>query len=167
MNHNPHLPIKRHTGLTEDQERQAVVDAAIAWRGTPYMQMGYRRGPGGAVDCSMLLVGAWVDAGIFEPFDPRPYPPEWHMHRSEERYLEWLDMIALRTETPRIGDVVCWLVGHCFAHAGIIVSDTEVVHAYVTHRQCSKTSIDNPELSRLDINFKRPRIFFDMWGRIR
>ena len=35
----------------------------------------------------MLLVRVFVDAGIVPPFDPRPYERDWHLHRSEERYL--------------------------------------------------------------------------------
>ena len=163
----PHPSVLPVTAERELEQRARVVAAAKSWLGTPYRQMGYKRGPRGAVDCSMLLVGAWVDAEIFLPFDPRPYPPEWHMHNDEERYLEWMDNIGTRTETPRPGDVVMWMVGKCFAHGGIIIENNRVIHAYSTHHQCSFTDLDDPKLTNVTRDLRRPRIFYDMWGRLR
>jgi len=146
---------------TEAWQRQQFIAAGLAWVGTPYRQMGYTKGPKGAVDCSMLLVAALVEARIFEPFDPRPYSPTWFIRRSEEKYLAWLDTIGEPTTTPRPGDIATYRIGRCFSHSGIIINATEIVHAYAPDRMCTTTRMDWPELK------KRPVVFYDFWARLR
>ena len=68
--------------------REKVVAEAKSWIGTPYHNCADVKGVG--CDCGMLLVRVFVDLGIVEPFDPRPYAHDWHLHRGEERYLEAL-----------------------------------------------------------------------------
>ncbi len=72
----------------EAEQRAAVVAEARSWIGTRYHNCADVKGAG--VDCGMLLVRVFVDTGLCQPFDPRPYPPDWHLHRSEERYLGFL-----------------------------------------------------------------------------
>ena len=62
----------------ETELRAAVVAEARKWEGARYIQQAGVRYE--AVDCAMLLVRCWVDAGIFQPFDPRPYEPNWHLN---------------------------------------------------------------------------------------
>jgi cell wall-associated NlpC family hydrolase len=69
----------------EAKQRAAVVAEARSWIGTRYHNCADVKGAG--VDCGMLLVRVFVDTGLCAPFDPRPYPPDWHLHRSEEKYL--------------------------------------------------------------------------------
>jgi cell wall-associated NlpC family hydrolase len=152
------LPI---TPTKEVDQRAAVVGEALSWIGTPYRQLGYTKGPQGCVDCSMLLVAAWVGGGIVEPFDPRPYPPEWHLHRSEERYLAWMQMVAVEVDEPRVGDVTLYRYGRCFSHASIRVAENLVCHAFVRDDLCSLTEADNPDLA------SRPQRHFDVWARLR
>lgn len=68
----------------------------------------------------MLLVRVFVDAGLVPSFDPRPYPPDWHLHRSAERFLGWIAQFASEADAPAVGDVVLFKFGRCFSHAGII-----------------------------------------------
>ena len=79
---------KNNASASETDQRMAVVAAARAWIGTPYHNCADVRGAG--VDCGMLLVRVFVDTGLCEPFDPRPYPPDWHLHRAEEKYLGFI-----------------------------------------------------------------------------
>ncbi len=72
----------------EAEQRAAVVAEARSWIGTRYHNCADVKGAG--VDCGMLLVRVFVDTGLCQPFDPRPYPPDWHLHRSEEKYLGFL-----------------------------------------------------------------------------
>jgi cell wall-associated NlpC family hydrolase len=109
--------------------RQSIVDEAISWLGTPYHHCGAIKGAG--VDCAMLLVGVYQNCG-YTPldFDPRPYSTQWHLHRSEELYLQWLTAArAQPTGTPRAGDVAVWRFGRTYSHAGILVGEDRVVHA--------------------------------------
>lgn len=97
----------------------------------------------------MLLVRVYVDAGLIEKFDPRPYTRDWFLHRSEERYLGFLFDRADEVRTPLKGDIIVFRVGRCFAHAGI-VSKSEpltMIHAFANSRCVVEDVIDhNAEL---------------------
>lgn len=107
-----------------------AVDAARAWIGTPYHPCADVRGVG--VDCGMLLVRVFVDAGLTPPFDPRPYAPDWHLHRDEERYLGFVRDHCRQVEEPAPGDIVVFRYGRCFAHGGIVTGNAPLtlVHAF-------------------------------------
>ncbi len=77
----------------------------------------------------MLLVRVFVDLHIVPPFDPRPYPRDWMLHRSEERFLGWIKRFAERTEAPEPGDVVLFTFGRCASHAGIVCEPGYMIHA--------------------------------------
>ncbi len=84
----------------------------------------------------MLLVRVYCDLGLVERFDPRPYTRDWFLHRNEERYLGFLLERSHEVREPRLGDIVLFRMGRCFAHAGI-VSRTDpltIVHAFAPAR---------------------------------
>lgn len=113
--------------------RYAVVATARTWIGTPYHPCADIRGAG--VDCGMLIVRVFVDTGLCPPFDPRPYPPDWHLHRSEERYLGFvLDNCRERAaaEPAAPGDIIVFRFGRCWSHGGIVTkgSPLTLVHAF-------------------------------------
>ena len=147
--------------------RAAVVREALTWVGTPYYNLGDVKGAG--VDCCMLLVRAWVDSGLIEPFDPRPYPIQWHLHQDEERYLNWLQMCAVEVETPQVGDIVVWRFGRCFSHSAIMVTPRMVVHALAAHNRCMVTDTEEAFLKWADRTGTtlRPVRYFDIFARIR
>lgn len=153
----------------EARLRAAVVAAARSWIGTPYRQLGFTKGPAGAVDCSMLLVAAYVEAGVYPPFDPRPYPANWYLHHGEERYLGWLTTVAREVEVAQPGDIVCWLFGRCFSHSAILVDAATVVHALAWARTCCLTPRDHPRLRWADRagTVPRPVRIFDVFARLR
>jgi hypothetical protein len=155
----------------ERAQRRAVVEAALSWCDTPYRNCGMVKGPKGAVDCSMLLVAAWTEAKVFKPFDPRPYPSDWMLHSTEERYLAWMRAIADETTTPQPGDTILYMFGRCFSHAAIIVDDAYVVHAFADNRKCIKTERNWVTLQRARIAggeaVERPQLYFDMWSKLR
>ena len=165
------MPVPVLTGVdaeTEAWQRKRVVEAALSWVGTPYRNCGYTKGPKGAVDCAMLLVGAFVEARVFEPFDPRPYPSDWMLHRSEEKYIAWLNTIG--KEDPKAdqpGDVIAYVFGRCYSHSGIVVDDRYVVHSYADDRICVRTLKDWLPLMRIKGGTPRPQMHFDMWARLR
>lgn len=158
--------------LTPEREaglREAVITEALSWVDTPYRDQGHVKG--GAIDCAMLLVAAWVNPGVVMPFDPRPYPPQWHLHHKRERYLEWMEECAKEVTVWRPGDIVLWQFARCFSHAGIIVNEAgHVVHALKEFGKCTLTDMDESFLCWIGKGRKvtpRPRKFFDIWARIR
>ena len=120
---------KKRTPLTNEQ-RKAIVDEARSWIRTPYHHLGDVKGAG--VDCAMILVRVYCDLGIAPKFDPRPYAPQWFLHRSEEIYVDWLknycDQIQPGEEQP--GDIALFRIGRCAAHGAIIVDDNLMIHSY-------------------------------------
>lgn len=110
--------------------RDAVVAEAFSWLDTPYHHEADVKGAG--VDCAMLLVRVFANVGLIPAdLDPRPYSPQWHLHRSEEIYLGWLERHAYPTDKPAPGDVAIWRFGRCFSHGGILVDEQTVVHALI------------------------------------
>jgi cell wall-associated NlpC family hydrolase len=156
--------------LTEQREaelRRRVVDEALSWIGTPYRQLGATKGI--AVDCSMLLVRAMIDAGVVEEFDPRPYPPTWFLHRDDERYIDWFSTIAMEVTIPRPGDIFAVKMGRAFAHSGFIVDDEHVVHAFADEQICNLSPRRHPLLmwSNRRCTIPRPTRYFDFFAKLR
>jgi cell wall-associated NlpC family hydrolase len=116
--------------VQEAAQRAAVIADARSWIGTPYHNCADIKGVG--VDCGMLLVRVFVDTGLVPPFDPRPYPIDWHLHRSEERYLGFIFDRSREVVSPQPGDVMVLRYGRCYSHGGIVTDDSPltVVHAY-------------------------------------
>ena len=112
-------------------ERARVVEAARAWLGTPYHHAADLHGVG--VDCAMLLVRVFCDLGFIEPFDPRPYTRDWHLHRTDERYLSFLLARAREVERPQAGDMIVFKIGRCYAHGGIVTAaePLTILHAFL------------------------------------
>jgi NlpC/P60 family putative phage cell wall peptidase len=116
--------------MSEAASRSDVVASARAWIGTPYHNCADVRGVG--VDCAMLLVRVFVDLGLVAPFDPRPYAPDWHLHRGEERYLGLLLARAHAVATALPGDVILFRYGRCYSHGGIVAraDPLTIIHAF-------------------------------------
>jgi cell wall-associated NlpC family hydrolase len=111
--------------------RDAVVAEALSWLRTPYHHRGRIKGVG--VDCAQFPLQVYAACGLIELFDPGEYPPDWHLHRSEERYLNHVRSHAHESEPTELapGDFVVFRVGRCFAHGAIVVAWPRIVHALV------------------------------------
>jgi cell wall-associated NlpC family hydrolase len=122
--------------------REKVIAEARSWIGTPYHNCADIKGVG--VDCGMLLVRVFVDLGLAEPFDPRPYTHDWHMHRDEERYLDLVLPRARRATTPRIGDVMLFRVGRSYSHGGLIsrLDPLTIIHASLPSRVVLEEAVE-------------------------
>jgi len=108
-----------------------ICDEALAWLGTPYHHQARIKGIG--VDCAMLLCEVFEACEMIPHVDPRPYPPDWHFHRSEEKYLKGIMAYADELkpdESPQAGDIVLYKFGRCISHAGIVLAWPQIIHAY-------------------------------------
>ena len=116
--------------MTEDEQRARVVAEVRKWLWTPYHNCADVLGAG--VDCGLLIVRAFVDSGLVEPFDPRPYTQDWHLHRSDEKYLGFVGDHCAIVAKPKPGDVAVFRYGRCYSHGAIITSvdPISMVHAF-------------------------------------
>lgn len=127
-------------------DRDLIVALARDWLGTPYHHRARVKGVG--VDCATLLIGVFHEAGMIPDIRPE-YPPDWHLHRDEERYLGWLrqygDEILVGDSEP--GDVLVWRFGRTYSHGAIYVGDGEIIHALRKARCVTAGRVDEADLA--------------------
>lgn len=109
--------------------REIILEEARSWLGTPFRHAQCAKGAG--VDCAMLSACVYYNVGLVPWIDPRPYPPDWALHRNEERMLNILNQYAHPVETPCAGDMAAYRFGRCVSHMAIIENDEMMIHAYV------------------------------------
>jgi NlpC/P60 family putative phage cell wall peptidase len=143
--------------------RAAAVVQARSWVGTPYHHAAQVKGAG--VDCARILDATFVDAGLIERFEPAPYPPDWHAHRDEERYVETILRFAKefdwRANEPRPADVLVWKYGRTFSHGGIVTlsQPLSVVHAYALSGCVEECQVEGTPMASREMRA------FSLWPR--
>jgi cell wall-associated NlpC family hydrolase len=152
------------------EQRAAVAAEARSWIRTSYHHMGRIKATWqdgkiidkGGVDCATLLAEVYERAGMVPHFDVPYYPPDWHMHRSVERYLQQILQYAHQIEEAQAlpGDLVVYRFGRTYSHGAIIVDPgwPAIVHA--------KWRSDLVHEDRGDIGewADRPRQFYSLWA---
>jgi cell wall-associated NlpC family hydrolase len=113
------------------ETREAVCDIARSWIGTLYHHMGRVKGAG--VDCAMFPLEVYREARIIGEVAVPFYPPDWHLHRSEEIYLGIVQRYATETEAPSPGDFVLYHFGRAWSHGAIVLEWPIIIHAVVQH----------------------------------
>lgn len=110
--------------------RAAVVAEALTWLGTPYHP--HARIKGAGVDCAMLLGEVYHACGLLpDNWAPGYYAPDWHLHRSEELYLQGIERYARKIHgDPLPGDVALFKFGMTTSHGAIVIQWPRVIHAY-------------------------------------
>ena len=108
-----------------------IVNIAKTWLNTPYHSGAKIKGVG--VDCGQLLIAVYEDAGVLPAGECSPgyYSNEWHLHRSEEKYLGWVQKYCDPVTDPQAGDIALFKFGRCVSHGGIYIGDNKIIHAYV------------------------------------
>ncbi len=106
-----------------------VVRIARSWLGTPYHHRARIKGAG--VDCGMIVIEVFSEAGIISNFDPGDYTHDWMMHRSQERYLKVIETYAEKVNRPPMpGDVALFRFGRCISHGAIVTDWPNIIHSY-------------------------------------
>lgn len=144
--------------MTETEQRAAVIAEARGWLTTPYHHMA--RVKGGGVDCAQLLIAVYHAAGLVPDFAVGYYPPDWHLHRDRERYLEWVEKCAHPVARPKSADIAIWKFGRTFSHGAIVVDWPNVIHAYM------KRPAEICDMSKEEGLKKRELLFYELngWG---
>lgn len=152
----------------EQLEREKVIEVAKTWLGTGYHHMGRIKGAG--ADCLTLLAEVYFEAGLIPKIQIPYYPHDWHLHRSEEKYLKGLLNYTKEIEKPEKGDIVLWKFGRCFSHGAIVIDWPQVIHSY-TGRGCTYEDAEAAQfLKKVGENTEsngqlRPHKFFSFWNK--
>lgn len=158
------LDMEEFESEEEARARAAIMTEALEWIGTPFRNCADIKGPQGGVDCAMTLVRWHVDTGRLAPFDPRPYSPQWFMHRDEERFLGWVrdKLGGQQVDKPRMGDVLVHKSGRCYAHGSLYLGNDEVVHAHWKPGMVLISSLSESELFSMPDGSRRPTLYFQV-----
>lgn len=122
--------------------RHAIVMEARSWIGTPWHHRGNVKDAG--VDCAHFVKAPFVALGIIADFNLGYYPPDWHLHQDEPRFLakiaEYADPLPSRV-VGLPGDVAMFKYGRHAAHGAIVVEWPMIVHAYRDERMVVITDV--------------------------
>lgn len=113
----------------ELQQREAVIAEARRWLKTPYEHRQHLLGVG--VDCAWLLIEVYHSVGLLPWIDPGAYAQDWHLHRSKELYLSWLEEYGHQVESPQPGDVAIWQFGRTYSHGAVVIDEHRVIHSFL------------------------------------
>jgi len=115
---------------TEFKERTEIVHEALTWMGTPYHHMGRVKGAG--TDCGMFILQCFINVGLILDTAVGYYPPDWHLHRNQQKYLGWVGRYCHRVHRePLPGDIIVYQYGRCVSHGALVVQWPTVIHSYV------------------------------------
>jgi len=145
----------------EMEQRAAVVAEARSWVGTPYHHMGEVKGAG--CDCAQLIKHAFLGAGVVLDFEVERYTSDWHLHRSEEKYLSKVEEycgethpgevpLELRMKDPGFrplpGDIIMFRIGRTYSHGCVVTEWPMVVHANLPSGRVEEISVLGTPVSR-------------------
>jgi NlpC/P60 family putative phage cell wall peptidase len=121
----------------------AIRAEAMSFLGTPFRHGASLRGSG--IDCIHLVCAVLRATGMLaaDAVIPR-YPPDWMIHRREERLVDGLRVYCDEVYAPfRVGDILTYKFGHAASHCGIYVGNNQVVHAATRDRvRCDPVDIE-------------------------
>lgn len=139
--------------------QELIIAEALSWIGTPYIHQASLKHKG--CDCVGLLIGVWreVYGSLPADFKLPTYTPNWAeesktnlMTDIAQEYLETVDV-----DKYSVGDIVMYrmLKSAPTKHCGIIVSPTEIVHAYSKYGVVKTPFIQNKTIKLTHV-FKFP-----------
>lgn len=153
------------TPQLEQEQRDLIVKIAHEWLRTPYRHLAKVKGHG--ADCLTLLVGIFEEAGLVENIEIPYYPPDWHLHKTTERYLTGLMKYTHEVETPKPGDIVLWRFGHCYSHGALVINWPLIIHAHngiVTQLEDAERAAWLTHIGEKTGNRERQKKFFSYWA---
>lgn len=153
--------------MSEQEERQRFVDAALSWVGTPYHHRGRLKKVG--IDCATLIAEAAQEAGLIPRVEIGQYSTQWNLNNTDETYLAVIKKYMHEIEgPPKPGDLVVWKFGRTFSHGAIVVEWPRIVHAIVGQKclidDASKSVWLRTSNEGDDKGKPRPRLYFSHWA---
>ncbi len=146
--------------MTSQESRQALVQEALTWLGTPYHASGQVKGAG--TNCAQFIYGAAKNAGVFPSGTPEPrwYTPQLATHTRDERLIGYLHSYGAREiaeDAVQPGDVVVYRSGQAHGHIALIVSWPTIIHA-LAPAGCQLGNVADGQLGRM------ARKYFSFWS---
>jgi cell wall-associated NlpC family hydrolase len=126
------------------EQAAAVILEAQGWLNTKYHSHGRLKAVG--VDCAMLLLEVYSNAGIVPRFDPGAYPEQFGLHRSEELFKGFVERYAVQMPEPVAGGCVLFKFGRCYSHGGIMISKTRLIHAVMREGRVAYGDLTDADL---------------------
>ena len=82
------------------------------------------------MDCGQILIEVYGNVGAIDKFNVEAYPMDWALHRSEEKYLNFIEAHCEKVDQFQKGDIVLYKFGRCVSHSGIFIDDEgTMIHA--------------------------------------
>lgn len=113
-------------------DKEKIINEALSWLNTPYHSEAKIKGVG--VDCGQFLLGVYENVGYLKPGEciPEHYPHDRHLHRSEEKYMEYILKFCDPVDgEPQPGDIAMFRYGKSSSHSAIVIDWPWVIHSYV------------------------------------
>jgi cell wall-associated NlpC family hydrolase len=131
--------------LTTEQ-RSNIVRAAKEWLGTPYHH--HARVKHAGADCAMFPLAVYQECGALpREYRPPQYSVQWHLHRSEELYLNEIEKFVTEIDAvPQTADFIVFRFGRTFSHGAIVVEWPIVIHSYIPHGVLLSNALRDGEL---------------------
>lgn len=124
------------------EQRAAVVAEALTWQRTPWRHQGRVKGVG--VDCAQFVIACYHNTGLTPDIDTGNYPRDWHIHKTEERFLTFVPSFAVEIAEADVGpgDLVLFRIGRVFSHGAIVVKWPQGIHAAIQARMVTLCDFD-------------------------
>lgn len=146
--------------MTEQTQRQDVVAEAMTWLNppTPFHFKAKIKGVG--CDCLSLITECFRVCDVIVNPEVPNYQGHWHLHRSEELYIQGLEKYCKRVEVPNPADIALFHCGRTYSHAAIITEWPMIIHSMapigVIMTDALKDGILRREHGRHEIQFYSP-----------
>lgn len=116
----------------ESNARKATLrQTAQEWLGTPFVPHSCLKGETGGVDCVQLAAGLYRECGMRFDFTPGQYSMSSSAHNVASQVIDWLEAsghFIRGVYPPLVGDLLCFRIGQCVHHVGIVLTDKTFVH---------------------------------------
>ena len=128
------------------EKRNEVIRAAREWLGTPYHHCARIKKAG--ADCAMFPLTVYQECGVLPAdFQPPVYSMQWHLHHSEEIYLQTIAPFTQeKSSSPLPADFVVFKFGRAFSHGAIVVSWPLIIHSCIPHGVLLSDALSDGEL---------------------
>lgn len=141
--------------------RQAVIEEAKSWIGTPFHFAACCKGAG--VACGPFLIASYkpLSDAIQHPLPIVPqFAKDWHLHTAQERFLDVVKQFCKLIDKPQPADVALFRLGakdRPYSHGAIVIDWPIVIHAhYRSGVETADATRDTVLTSSSEVSFWSP-----------